>query len=801
MKCIVHVNRETMNAFLPPIPPDFESRMRDMIQSMPAERKEKPMRKKLSAGFVLALVLCLLTAGALAAALLGGKDFVDQIMAPKAAETASEKYTSDEVKEILRIAEENGLTLSDHDRERLRRLENAEEGYWKEELMRLFVKTEYGFYPAAWPIEVQHWYEEMLEACGQGTGFICSAVPEEGEILQEEAIRIAIDYIHANYDPDVDVTDESLYARFMTYSHTFKNPLLREKQWWIEYEAQDLYHADYELTISPQGEVKTAVTRVGVLADTWEHPGFFIEDRFRRIYGDPYGFVNWDSEIMLKYQEAVKAVYEKEGDQGGILDREMYILDQQYLLPDAAMIAKEKALELAKAACGDQEWETLYSNSQMAVCLMGEKGPAWKVTLSRKNGHPVYVQLDAKTGNIQFCDLLHSDTCYTVSLWRAYVSEEYWEANKPTGKPAYAVVPAPTPRADGKPPVWGSSAAPEWYWEKPEQVGYTPETAGKLYTEWENTYGWDRHLWPLEYQAVVSLYEDHFTAREDAAILPGLPFEDDMTPDQALAIAKSAFREEYSDIVSAFDIPEMFGAFSYDYNWPDVDHNCWKVWLYHRDGSYAGSVFLDSWNGEIFELESTAQPGIHSKYGGAPIATPTPLPDGKPWMWGMDFAPASFWDQLEQAMKAQGVTFENFPGKYQQWQDEYAQGGVWFAPPDLVAIANILNSDGTEEDFRAWGYNVFPSPGGITWEQAQDIGWQEFLRLAEEAELSPDWVKGLKAHAQLCSQALADVNRREPTWVIQLFDWYADCWNTKAWIYLDETGAVVYSELDLNGNG
>ena len=101
MKRIVQVNRETMNALLPSIPPEFEKQMREMLQAMPAERKEPKMRRKISLGLVLALILCLLTVGALAAALLGGKDFVDQIMAPKAAESQSEKYTSEEVKEIL----------------------------------------------------------------------------------------------------------------------------------------------------------------------------------------------------------------------------------------------------------------------------------------------------------------------------------------------------------------------------------------------------------------------------------------------------------------------------------------------------------------------------------------------------------------------------------------------------------------------------------------------------------------------------------------------------------------------------
>ena len=117
MKRIVKVNKETLNALLPPIPADFEQDMRNLISAMPAEteKRGKPMKKRISVGFVLAVVFTLLAASALAAVLLGGRDFVEQIMAPKAVENPSQNFTKEEIAEILKIAEENNLTLSDVD--------------------------------------------------------------------------------------------------------------------------------------------------------------------------------------------------------------------------------------------------------------------------------------------------------------------------------------------------------------------------------------------------------------------------------------------------------------------------------------------------------------------------------------------------------------------------------------------------------------------------------------------------------------------------------------------------------------
>ena len=196
MKRTIRLNRDAMNAMLPPIPSDFEQSMRDMIFAMPAERKDTPMKRKISFGLVLALILTLLAVSALAAAFLGGKDFVDQIVAPKAAESADHKFTQAEVREILRIARENNLELDEDTEQRLLRLP---EGYYKDELMRLFVKAEYGSQPAAWPIEVQRWYEEMLHACGLSQGHITNVLPEAGEITQEEALQIGLEYIRAHF--------------------------------------------------------------------------------------------------------------------------------------------------------------------------------------------------------------------------------------------------------------------------------------------------------------------------------------------------------------------------------------------------------------------------------------------------------------------------------------------------------------------------------------------------------------------------------------------------------------------------
>ncbi|HML49621.1 MAG TPA: hypothetical protein PKE04_23035, partial [Clostridia bacterium] len=187
------------------------------------------MKKKVSVALVLAIVLALLTIGALAA-LLGSKEFVGNVLAPKAAINASDKWTREEVREILRIAEENGIALSE---ENLARLQ-SEDGYFKEELMRLFAKVDLGFYPSTWSLEDQAWYDQLLVDCGlneERTRFL----PEAGEIGEEEALRIAVEYIRSQYDPQADVLDKGIYLRHVVYglgADEAGNPI---KRWDIEY--------------------------------------------------------------------------------------------------------------------------------------------------------------------------------------------------------------------------------------------------------------------------------------------------------------------------------------------------------------------------------------------------------------------------------------------------------------------------------------------------------------------------------------------------------------------------------------
>ena len=766
------------------------------------ERTGAPaMKKRVSAALVFAVILVLITVTALAAVLLGGRDFVEQIMAPRASETGSDSFTKEEISEILRIAAENQLTLSDEDMYVLTHLE--ETGYFKEELMRRFVKAEYGPYPDAWPIEVQHWYEQMLEACGLDDGVITNVLPEGDEITEAQALRIAQEHIHQKYGPDADLDDPDKYRRFLTYRESRLGQDMKAREWSLAYEARDLYGRDYHLTLDPAGHITNEYSVDGILGASFEARGQFMMDRFVRVYGDPYGFVSWDSAMLIKYQQAMLHRQTLPGPEH-FQAEEYPILDMTYVLPDDTMLSRDAAIAKAKDACGDLDYETLYGNSAVAVCMANPEGlPVWKVTLRLRSGGYVYAQLDAKTGDILFIDTGMADT---YRAWRQYVTEEYWQAEKPGQKassPAAQAVPEWR-----LPAFWGDTdVAPEWYWDRLDAVGMTgAEAEDALYQSWMSQYGSDPDFWPLEAQAIERL--TRLGDDPDFGIIdfPGLPTEEDIPREEALRIARAAFKEEYAAELPGLDVSTLKGAFSFWFDYMFESHNAWQVNLYRPDGVKIGAVWLESRLGEVFQLECfDGAPGLRVREVSfmEPIATPAPLADGRPWMWGMDFAPPAFWDRLQKAMDDYGVTPNNLEQKEREWAFQY--GDIMFAPYECQVIASVLspaNADLFLEEKPY--YHTFPTEGKITREQAMEIAVQA-LHEAGDEETGADFIDDLKISAVLSVNGTMDglYLREEPTWSVFFFAWddTYGCFSQKGSVYLTEDGEVILAQMELGGNG
>ena len=385
----------------------------------------KKVKKKLSVAFVLTIILVLLAAGALAA-LLSSKEFVNQIMAPLAVKDSSQKWTSEQTDEIIRLAEENGLTITDEIRKHL----DGVDGTYKEELMRAFAKIDLGFYPASWSIEDQAWYDELLVKCGlkdERTRFM----PAGNEISETQAVEAAIAYTNAQFRPNVNLTDESLYTRYAQYMLSEDSAGMSCKIWDIEYEAKDASNPSYYIIVSSDGIVNTQESylkkQTGMsLSDKIPPAAATSLEQLRTlIEQDDFFTVENLASFSSTHGEMIKAAGDTLPSQYRILRA---LCGIPYGRPSSADISQEKALEVAKKeALGPAGWsEEWWSRCKYTVSyrVYDPQKPEWRVcykiarvedyVLATNKVMPfgIVVYIDARSGNILSINELHEQDFY-----------------------------------------------------------------------------------------------------------------------------------------------------------------------------------------------------------------------------------------------------------------------------------------------------------------------------------------------------------------------------------------------------
>ena len=152
---------------------------------MNAEKGEiKPMKKKLTLSMVLVLVLLLIAVAALAVALLSPKEIVEQVAVPVAQNNDQENYTYEELADLIRTLNENGITLDEGST--LMKAFQSGHGYWEQSTIREICLAAFGEAEGAWTIEQRHWYGEMMVSIG-AYGINVNLIPEEGDMTTEQA--------------------------------------------------------------------------------------------------------------------------------------------------------------------------------------------------------------------------------------------------------------------------------------------------------------------------------------------------------------------------------------------------------------------------------------------------------------------------------------------------------------------------------------------------------------------------------------------------------------------------------------
>lgn len=600
MKRTVKVNQESISRMLPDIPRDFDADMRRLIACLPDERKEPVMRKKLSVSLVLAIVLVLIVIGALAA-LLTGKSFVDQVAAPLAKESAEMMFTRGELDEILKQLDAAHIVL---DKDLRTRLETTQEGYYKEELMRAIAKTELGFYPSRWSIADQYWYGELLVESGQ-LAENSHILPQEGELTQDEAFAAAVAYIHASYDPTAEVADPALFDLDLQYLVLYDHPDLPPGQrcWYIEYSPRDLHHDYYFVCLSPQGEVLETYIQQGLTRD-WVTimRDYELDWAYERVYGR---LGEREPEVMIQFREDLKKIYDLKGVQERAFAA---IISQTYGIPDARSISKEDAIQIARTALNADEKRNPFSS----LYMLGNEGPIWKIAFFMEDTrYRSAAEISAYTGQVLRTQVIDSENpklnspyCLVettpvnikpidTNAWGRTNDDVLWHTD-----PATPLLPL---NDGGMPYYWRTLDIPDAYWEHFEAMGITGANIQEKTAEWTQSYGKYLMDWPLEEKALYALFHED----PSNGSLHGLPMEGDITPDEAIQIARDAAKVEGVGILTGEEIDALKPDVTLLYNQLENGHRMYYIGLWEMTRTPCneyGSVTIDAQTGEVLSI-------------------------------------------------------------------------------------------------------------------------------------------------------------------------------------------------------
>ena len=191
--------RRAMDKTLPGLEQDvwFEQRVMNRIHEQPRCRTVS----KRAVALLLAAGLLLLSATAVAAVLLSGREVVDEYAVPMAIGNDTKvftqgSYTHEELAELIRTLNENSISLDEEST--IMQAFRSGHGYWEEDVIEAVCTEAFGSRMYAWSVEEKYWYDTLLVKIGAKERS-WYALPDETDMTVPEARAHAAKLINAEY--------------------------------------------------------------------------------------------------------------------------------------------------------------------------------------------------------------------------------------------------------------------------------------------------------------------------------------------------------------------------------------------------------------------------------------------------------------------------------------------------------------------------------------------------------------------------------------------------------------------------
>lgn len=387
------------------------------------------VKKKISVAAILVAALMLITVTALAVALLSGKQAVKEVLVPIATQSEEEVWTHDELDMISRQLADQGFTVTDDIRQKL----SATDPLYKEQLLRLFMKMDYGEIPASWPLEEQAWYDELLVELGLKDDR-SRVLPEGDEIDENKALEIAQNYVFQKWN--VDVANSEQYLLRVQYMITTDDNNQPVKQWDITYESTS-YDVGYVISLTPDGHVvedECYSIEMESPRESGEQTSVDAnEDVMILMWQDDFYTVESLAAFSDRFGEQILS-YENNWEQTKVLKA---MLEIPYALPSSSEISPEAAMAKAEELAIANGW----TNDQLKLCRRAisyrkypGEGPYYRICFKLNDGpvnRAAFYQGEMPFGIVICLNPLTGDTIRIQTLEQLDDFERYPEFPDP----------------------------------------------------------------------------------------------------------------------------------------------------------------------------------------------------------------------------------------------------------------------------------------------------------------------------------------------------------------------------------
>ena len=350
------------------------------------------VKKRLSVGLVLTIVLMLITVTALAVALLTPKEVVEQAAVPTAQSNQRENYTYEELSALLRTLNENGITLDEGST--LMQAFRAGRGYWEKDTIDEICRAAFGTDQGAWTLEQKHWYGEIMVAIGV-TGQNYALLPEEGEISLEQARVLAANMLKNAYGVELPLESSEMWRVSESLELGWdeeKQSLTREKaEWHIWYINLRTGNMDYDVFFNRFGQ-DAKPWRAAYIGRIDTRDIFSVMDDLENREGI---CTQWNVETWAEFGSLIRDLTPTS------LNGWLY-QHAGYRLPPEGAVSAEEALGIAREKTGVSGWI-----GESIICCMDHDRPIYKICQrvfldGTQNGgrydHVWCVEIDCMTG-------------------------------------------------------------------------------------------------------------------------------------------------------------------------------------------------------------------------------------------------------------------------------------------------------------------------------------------------------------------------------------------------------------------